>query len=487
MPAREAHRERARKAEHEIAGHGAAVPRGLDVAPGRAPPYGRFGWMFPRLEACDVSEEAVDALVKRMRRPPAGEEENFAVPAGFTYLGQFIDHDITFDPVSSLDQDIDPHAVVNFRTPRFDLDSVYGSGPKVQPYLYDWSESEQPGTRLLVGRGAAKGVDDLPRNHHGRALIGDPRNDEHVIVAQLHLLFIKFHNAVVDRLSSKVEDPFREAQQIVRWHYQWIVVREFLPKVVGQSMAQDVLPRRRGRAGPAVRLEYFKWETEPFIPVEFSGAAYRFGHSMVRDSYGLKRLPRSGSGKPAKPIFPDLAGHTWLPRELVIDWERFFLLGDDVRGLQRSFRIDPSIAQPLFDLPDHEGQLPRRNLQRGNRLGLPSGQAVAHAMERPKLSPEDLRLDGLEPGVRDKLIEATPLWYYLLCEAAKAGGRDAPPEPGAHLGPVGGRIVAEVLVGLLAGDPNSYLSEEPSWKPKLGTRGDFTMADLINFVRSSEA
>jgi hypothetical protein len=462
-----------RNADYRVSGHGASVPRGLDVAPGRDAPYGRFGWMFPGLAACKVSDKGIDALVERMRRQPTDGNPNPCIPAGFTYLGQFIDHDITFDPVSSLDQDIDPHALVNFRTPRLDLDSVYGSGPKVQPYLYDWEESEPPGTRLLVGHNAFDGTDDLPRNEQGRAFIGDPRNDENAIVAQLHLLFIRFHNAVVDELGRGAKDLFATAQRMVRWHYQWIVAHEFLPKVVGQSTMKQVLT-------PRVHLEYFKWGAEPFIPVEFSGAAYRFGHSMARSRYGLR------SGERARTLFPELAGLTWLKKDLVIDWGRFFKLAGEP-GPQDSFRIDTSIAGPLFTLPDGDSELPRRNLKRGKRLGLPSGQAVASTMEQPALSEQDLGLDDptLEAPLRDELLGATPLWYYVLCEAAKGGECNGRPEPGAHLGPVGGRIVAEVLLGLLQGDPNSYLSKEPTWQPTLGTGDHFTMADLIEFVRGS--
>jgi len=425
--------------------------------------------MFPCLPACDVGDVAIEELVRLMwARAPAGHQmENFHVPAGYTYLGQFIDHDITFDPTSKLDQRNDPHALVNFRTPRYDLDSVYGSGPKAQPYLYDW-ESRPAGTRLLIGRSS----DDLPRNHQGRALIGDARNDENVIVAQLHLLFIRFHNAVVDllckrRVKTREGDLFETAQRIVRWHYQWIVIHEFLPKIVGSQLA-------------GMQRKYFKWEREPFIPVEFSGAAYRFGHSMVRNQYGIKRIPEDEPPPTAIDLFPDLEGFRPLSKELVIDWERFFELEGLEAQAQASFVIDTAIARPLFKLPDRDQALPRLNLERGCALGLPSGQEVARAMDdAPALPGEALLLDDEVPDdVRETLLRETPLWYYILCEAAHAAN-------GAHLGPVGGRIVAEVLVGLLEGDPSSYLSQEPAWQPEeLGTGDDFTMAHLVDFAAS---
>jgi hypothetical protein len=471
--------------------HGTVVPRGQQVEPGASPPEGRFGRMFPCLQPCDPSDAAIDALVKLMGdRAPGQPKDNPSIPAGFTYLGQFIDHDITFDPTSKLDQVNDPRALVNFRTPRFDLDSVYGAGPEAQPFLYDWGESKPRGTRLLVGdnRGA---WNDLPRNQQGRALIGDARNDENVIVAQLHLLFIRFHNAVVNRLCGQrvpEKEIFDEAQRIVRWHYQWIVVHEFLPKVVGKPSADLVLEPAPPGTAPTVHRKYFAWQREPFIPVEFSGAAFRFGHSMVRAQYGLKR--RAGRAvQHAVELFPKLSGLRRLPDESVIDWERFFELPGVARPPQSSHRINTTIVKPLFRLPERDdGELPRLNLRRGRDLGLPSGQDVACVMHEPALTKEELLLAKVPAAVRDEILRATPLWYYILCEAAKELDGEGRPQAGTHLGPVGGRIVAEVLVGLLEGDPSSYLSVKPKWYPReLGPRGDFTMADLVKFAQRPAA
>jgi hypothetical protein len=439
--------------------------------------------MFPSLAACKVTDPAIDALAAWM-----GDRDNETSPnvpnieAGFTYLGQFIDHDITFDP-TPLGARRGEHGLVNFRTPRFDLDSMYGAGPVAQPFLYDWKDSVPPGVRLLVGR---RTVPDLPRNRQGRALIGDARNDENLIVAQLHLLFIRFHNAVIDHLALNGTDDdelFGEAQRLVRWHYQWIVVREFLPKVVGTDTAERVFPDRPGK--PAiVHREYFNWRREPFIPLEFSGAAYRFGHSMVRPEYGVKRIPPGAAGLKLIPIFPQLQGFRPVPDRFVIDWERFFEPrepeGPPLFQIQFSMKIDTSIAAPLFGLPEREPNLPKRNLLRGRKLNLPSGQDIACVMHEPLLSDEELQLPHIDKRFHGALRRAAPLWYYILCEAAteRGGGQ------GAHLGPVGGRIVAEVLAGLLEGDPNSFLSRNPSWRPKgLGAvDGDFTMADLVKFV-----
>jgi hypothetical protein len=440
--------------------------------------------MFPPGRESDYREEVIEELVRLMstRAPAAEQRENLRIPAGFTYLGQFIDHDITFDPTSKLDQSKKVRARINFRTPRYDLDSVYGSGPVAQPFLYDWKESEPPGTKLLVGHNALNGVDDLPRNQQGRALIGDPRNDENLIIAQLHLLFIRFHNAVVDLLSSRGDvagpDLFDEAQRLVCWHYQWIVVHEFLPKVVGKEVADSVFEHSRDGRTPKVHLKYFRWKGEPFIPVEFSGAAYRFGHSMVRNQYGITRPPDGGPPPHATNLFPQLAGFTWLSKDLVIDWERFFEFPGLEILAQRSFQIDTAVAKPLFKLPDRGRALPRLNLRRGRELKLPSGQKVAAEMRESELPEEALLLDDqVPPRIRAALLDATPLWYYVLCEAAHVRG-------GSHLGPVGGRIVAEVLVGLLEGDPNSYLAKQRTWQPgELGTGSDFTMVDLVNVAQ----
>ena len=467
MPAGRAHSD----AERGVAGHGAAVPRGQDRDAGRDPPRGRFGRMFPDLAACSASVDALHALADSMKRRESSGD-NTEIPAGFTYLGQFIDHDITFDPTSLHDRRRDPHALENFRTPRFDLDSVYGSGPVVQPFLYDWKEYDPPGVKLLVGHNAIDGTDDLPRNQQGRAVIADARNDEHRIIAQLHLLFVRFHNAVVDHLKSKKvpdEKLLGEAQELTRWHYQWIIVHEFLPKILGEDLAE-------------VDREHFKWQREPFIPVEFSAAAYRFGHSMIRDAYGIRRRPEGGEVQHAIPLFPQLAGFTWLPRRLTIDWERFFMLPGVKREPQASFQIDTAIASPLLHLPEGDAELPRRNLLRGHKLELPSGQDVACAMHRPRLTEQQLQLgDVKNTRLRAELLASTPLWYYILAEAESEHG-----DSGAHLGPVGGRIVAEVFIGLLEGDPCSYLRRDPGWHPSdLGR--SFDMGRLVTFVEESEA
>jgi hypothetical protein len=473
-------------------GHGLTPPRGQGTVTRGDPPPGRFGKMFPLLPACEAGPDAIEKLFELMEQRQSQSKPNTDVPAGFTYLGQFIDHDITFDPMSKLEPPSDPHKLVNFRTPRLDLDSVYGAGPQDEPFLYDWEESKPGGTKLLVGKNevdpspAAKdrlAAEDLPRNQQGRALVGDPRNDEHSIIAQLHLLFIRFHNAVVDHLrkTEKEEGLFDRAQQIVRWHYQWIVIHDFLPKVVGPKMTEDVLIARK----------YFKWRREPFIPVEFSGAAYRFGHSMARARYQLRR---GGHGESQKtiPLFDGLAGLERLRESVLLDWDRFFNFRTPTNGIplpQFSLKIDTSLAAPLFKLPEDKGALARLNLARGRALQLPSGQKVAKRLRARALKEDELLLDEQALGnARAVLQRSTPLWYYILCEAPTTPGIEGVNLPGSHLGPVGGRIVAEVLVGLLKGDPSSYLNAEKPWEPKeLGIGKEFRMVDLIRFAGEAPA
>ncbi|MDP1849187.1 MAG: heme peroxidase family protein [Solirubrobacteraceae bacterium] len=462
-------------------------PRGQD---GRAESGGRFGRMFCDAARPDPGDDAVEELVRLIEKRSATHGPNDTIPAGFTYLGQFVDHDITFDPTSKLDGDNDPLALVNFRTPRFDLDSVYGSGPDDQPFLYEWTNRDDRGVKLLVGGDAA--LADLPRNAQGLALIGDARNDENLIVSQLHLLFIRFHNAVADHIrdTQRLQGAalFERARQVVRWHYQWIVTHDFLRRVAG-PLAGEVLRDGDSPSAPAsVHLRHFNWEDEPFIPIEFSGAAYRFGHSMVRPKYRLMR------GAPVVAIFPpagaesgdgDLGGFRPLTRPLALHWDLFFWEKPIEHTTNSSLRINNRVALELFAVPDR-GVLPRLNLQRGRALDLPSGPAVAAAMGARQLDARELQLEPLaDDGLHEILLNQTPLWYYVLCEA----GTNEFGRGGEHLGPVGGRIVAEVLVGLLQGDPESYLSCDPAWRPTLPAARacDFTMIDLVRFVRDAEA
>jgi heme peroxidase len=505
--------------------HGERGTRGLDSAPQSNLPHGRFGRMFRNLPVFDLSddpqtlENQIEALAASMIQETEpdkpldadDEDQNPEIPAGYTYFGQFIDHDITFDPVSSLQRQNDPDALEDFRTPRFDLDSIYGRGPADQPYLYQPDDKAKLALGRPVDNGSGQGGFDLIR-FGNTALIGDPRNDENVIVSQLQSAFLRFHNAVVDRVREQrgldvSTDVLKEAQRLVRWHYQWVVVHDFLrDHIVGSEVVDDILRPvtykvmrlAEGAQNPETdpvgpveesvlrqHLLFYKWANKPFMPVEFSAAAYRFGHSMVRPSYFFNDFVRRQTEPNRTPIFSDdpnplanLNGFRPLPDDWAFDWKYFFDTVDEQNLPQPSYRIDDELVHPLGTLPGEPPapgfrSLARRNLRRGIALGLPSGQTVSRAMGIEPLSDAELDLEGKGAP---SFVGNAPLWYYVLRESKlRCGGR--------RLGPVGGRIVAEVLIGLLAGDPLSYLRVEPNWQPTLGPElGHFAMPDLLRFA-----
>lgn len=504
---------------------GRKVRRDQSVVPESSLIAGRFGRMFRNLPSFEPGEATIDKCVEQLVEPTgAGEElDNPEIPAGFTYLGQFIDHDLTFDPVSSLERQNDPDGLRNFRTPRLDLDCVYGLGPADQPYLYQREDpAEQEGVdpaerkspnKLLVGRGESAEEEDLPRNGDDEvALIGDPRNDENIIVSQLQLAFIKLHNQIVHDIIKEGKDGrpdlrlhlwstgdvFREAQRLTRWHYQWVVLKEFLPKICGTAVMNELLEEIPvegvGTRRQIKELEYYKPKELPFIPVEWSVAAYRYGHSQIRPDYVLNErladIRKANEQKPGIDIFienPDdanrlehLAGGRKLPPIWTLDWRLFFEQNppgtpeEKQKKPQKSRLIDTKLAGGLRFLPgtsDGHRFLARLNLERGRTMGLPSGQAVARRMSIKPLTPRQLGLQG-----------EAPLWFYILKEAQLEPGNE-----GKHLGRVGGRIVAEVILGMLQEDPFSFLRTEPTWEPVLpapisGSKERWGMADLLTYA-----
>lgn len=492
-------------------------PRKEDNQPiGQFVPTGKFGRLFPELrplvpanKSLEEFKKSLEYLGNAMTDPefpddpsnndPAGDNKN--VPAGFTYLGQFVDHDITFDITSLQETLIDPLALRNFRTPMLDLDSLYGAGPEVQPYLYELERPEF----FLIGQTTESPTgrqdeqlsilpNDIPRASSMLGLLGDPRNDENLIVSQLHLAFLKFHNKVVQGIKDGTipqESPirksaFEEARDLVIWHYQWIVLHDFLKRILDNEQLNLVLQH-----GPS----FYKPQGDAFIPLEFSVAAYRLGHSMVRAAYDYNRVftfletdskltsatlellfeftAKSGSRG------TELGLNPTLPTNWIIDWRRFFEIDPAVpAGLSR--KLDPLLVDPLKKLPNvpAPNSLAVRNLLRGLKVGLPPGQSVARYMGFEPLSPTDIGTgeDGKVAKEHGFDIES-PLWYYILKEAEIQGS-------GEHLGQVGSRIVAEVFVGLLQKNSSSFLARKPEWKPILPAQkpGTFTMADLLRFV-----
>ena len=486
--------------------HG-APSRGSDVPHGNNGPTGLFGRMFGTLEGrrpTGLKEAEKYGLPggKMDGGATDKDQENPDVPAGFTFFGQFIDHNITFDALTRLGEQAAPNGLTDMRPPRLDMSNLYNAGPVVSSYLYDPASHQ---TKLAL---STDGV-DVPRMSPSVAVIGEPRNDENLLLNQLHVALIKFHNEVVDQLRAKkittafgdllpdkpdnepgTEQPgvpldqlldvdnyydrvFAEAQRLVRWHYQWIVAHEFLRNFTDPHILEDVRTN-----GP----RFFRPGGRPFIPVEFAVAAFRFGHPTVRSGY---QVNDHFSGK----IFPDdpdekpptrtkrtsLIGGAPVGPKFAVDWSYFFAVDQDRRP-QRARKILASLNTQLLDLPveavpgAEHGALARpvaslavRNLLRSEAQVLPSGQDVARKVGEVPLT--DDQLDGKGPAY---------LWYYVLKEAeVLAGGR--------HLGPVGSRIVAEVLLGLLDADPASYRSVYPAWRPTLGD-GDFGVVDLLRFA-----
>ena len=447
------------------------------------------------LDAGDALDKGPVALildpVLNMKNP-----NNTSHTAGTTFMGQFLDHDMTFDLTSRLGQPAEPLASPNARTPALDLDSVYGGGPLADPELYvavDPRSRRRP-TKLRIERGGL--FEDLPRNQDRSAIIADPRNDENLVIAGLQAAVIKFHNAAVDLVAGAgrdgADEVYRKARQLTTWHYQWLIVHEFLPLFIGQPMVDDILRNGRRYYRPAVG----------YMPVEFQGAAYRFGHTLVRPSYRANRIGDVDAAGEAAPFFGlifdpaaegqadpiDLRGGARARRRF-IGWETFFDFGEfEADGVTAAVKpnklIDTRISTPLFNLPlgaiasgDPPTSLPQRNLLRHVTWSLPSGQSIARAMRVPALSDRDFpELRSFRLG----LEESTPLWYYIMREAAVM-------ENGRHLGPVGGRIVGEVFIGLLQLDPGSYLSASSPWRPTLPTRGgrvtgDFRMVDFLTLA-----
>lgn len=507
-------------------------------------PTSYFGRMFqpgPGGKPGSPIETALEELGTAMKDKT---EHRGSITAGYTYLGQFIDHDLTFD-VTPLEEAVpEMDRTPNFRTPFLDLDHVYGGGPNVSAFLYDHG-SDRGKERFLIGETSLKTLDgqtldkrkfkaspdDLPRNRQGIALVGDPRQDENLILAQLHVAFLKLHNKVIacpDLLKcsphylagpngSKLTE-FQAARRLVTWHYQWIVRKDYLdqildPKVFDHVDADGFKPIQLGAPGD------FR------IPIEFSVAAFRFGHSMVRDSYSYnahqaeKRLSLmcllalTGPGdKIPCPEFPRVKGVPFaLPANLVIEWRRFFMRaqanqgGSTFPGLDVSELVDTQIAQGLHSPPNQAGlpiqttnlfsaavankatkqlPLPVKTLWRGSRVGLPTGQdVVKEIMARlgtqlcQKLGIVSLEPAELTNNPRDAAIlqkygfdTKTPLWYYLLKESELR-------HSGHRLGPVGSLIVGNVIIGALYADPNSYVtvagenstisSKDKWWQPTL--------------------
>jgi len=412
---------------------------------------GRYGRMFD-LPPLVADETLLHRLGAAGGFCDGGDcEEDARIEAGWPFFGQYVAHDLTADR-SPLRAHVDLAALRNVRSPRANLESLYGGGPAGTPYLYRRDDT----AKLLEADG------DLPRNQEGIALVGDPRNDVHVFMSQMQVAFVRAHNVLVDRLREDgiaQGELFDEARRALSWHYQWLIVNEFLPNLVGADLVDEL-----ASDGP----RHYRPRSEPFIPVEFADAAYRYGHSQIRQLYRLQ------PGGPLYPFFPDLIGFGPIG-DRGVDWSLLY----DVPGrapAQRAKPIDGQLPRSLIELPkaitgavDDRAyrSLAARDLERGQGTGLPSGEAVAALLGADVLTEDELALR--QHGWQGE----TPLWLYILREASVR-------QAGDRLGEVGGRIAAEVLYGVIAADPESYVTLEPDWSPTLpGRGGSYRLVDLL--------
>jgi hypothetical protein len=442
--------------------HAVRIARDYCLAPERvdAPIYGgRYRSLFPELPALQVDEGALHALGRPGGPCDMGidssDDADARVAAVWPFFGQFVAHDITADR-SPVTHHGDADRLRNVRMPRANLEGLYGSGPVGSPYLY---AKDDPAKLLLSADGS-----DVPRNYEGIALIGDPRNDVHLFTSQMAVAFIKLHNRLVDRLREDgiAEDVlFEEARRAATWHYQHVIVHEFLPSLIGTQLTTELL-----EAG----AQLYRLDGDPYIPFEFADAAYRYGHAQIRAGYQVN--PRFGP----LTVFPDLMGFGPVAPERTVDWA----LQIDVAGhpaAQRAKRIDSRLCAALIALPTQVSgsepgtdyaSLANRDLQRGKAVALASGEAIARHLDVPPLTAAQLGL--AERGWTGE----TPLWLYILKEAEVL-------HAGEHLGPVGGRVVGEVLVGIIDADPESFRSVDREWQPTLpGRRAQgFGLADIL--------
>lgn len=437
---------------------------------------GSFGRLFPELDPLFTSSDLIEALGK-----PEGLMDTLSptsdsdIPAAYTFLAQFVDHDITLDVNSKLDSDWIQNAnkLPNLRSVSLDLDCVYGFGPEASPHLYDNDEEG----KLLSGNPQNK--NDLARAKDGTALIGDPRNDENIFVSQLQLVFIRFHNKFIDQGLH-----FEEAQRQCRNHYQYIVLHDFLKRVCDPQIFDLALKKIYQHDYP------LKFEPDRHgkleMPVEFSVAAYRFGHSMVRSIYPIN----------AKYLKVELfsekfntGGFSRVPKELTIDW-RYLLDLDSKIKYAKSKNIDEKLAKELNDLPFMQSSEPNpnkrslsfRNLLRSRSLGLPSGQSVAKALAEcgyPIDTDVNLKLEkikgfsSLSAKLKAELKDQTPLFFYILRESINS----------PNLGQVGSAILMEVFGGMLVNCSTSYLEDE-DWEPNkdiVCSDNQLTLRDIVKF------
>ncbi len=472
-----------------------------------APPF-----RFSRLGPNGGGRQLTDAIRRKVANSmAAGGGGSGKIPAGFTYLGQFVDHDLTFDKTSvMLGENVSPADLVQARSPSLDLDSLYGAGPtdpeSAKFYAADGIHLKMGKTEAAEGIAAKDGF-DLPRGAGNtvakkrKAIIPDPRNDENLAVAQAHLALIRFHNRVVDTLPGSVPaaNRFAKAREIVTRHYQWMLRTDYLPRICAPAVVNDVFTngRKAFEVGvPATDV--------PTMPIEFSVAAFRLGHSMIRRNYNWNKIFDDGFGS-LELLFTfsagsgQLGGGRRLASTWIADFRRLYDFGQAGKAnltvpkakFNRAMRIDTTLVNPLKFLPEFqdgpavEANLAFRNLARAKMVRLATGQQMATFLKGKnvnltKLTNAQIRdgnngagLDGLTQAQRAAFVKDTPLWFYILREAELNGGK---------LTGVGARIVAETFHRAMEGSQHSIV-RNPGWRPTLGPNSTtFRMVDLLFFA-----
>lgn len=413
---------------------------------------GKYGKLFPELKPLIVGNKDLIDLTERMIDYDWQCRDSNVVSNGLCIFGQLLAHDMTFEVTSKFRGYSQYESFVNDRSIRMDLDCMYGQWS--QDFLYDMNNRN----KLLLGEQYIKDEDcwfDLQRNVQEKALIPDSRNDENIIVSQLHALFIRFHNQMVDHVKKdcSVNDIFKEARKHVIWHYHWLILHEYLYKITDWTVFEDILEN-----GP----KYF--DVPIFLPLEFTGAVFRTGHSQTREKNRINEYTE-------KNLF-ELGAFQKMDE--YVDWHYLFDFEDD--KVEYARRIDTKIGKIFHDIPfirsndKYERSLPYRNMKRAIVYGIPSGEDIARRM---CVTPLEIK--------ETKHLDGTPLWYYILKEAEVLG------HEGEHLGPVGSRLMLECFLGILNNDQYSFLVLHPKWKPEIGRKeGQFDFVDLIEFSEISE-
>ena len=479
--------------------------RTLEAAVEEATPPFFFSRMGPAGTDRQLTDPTLNKLGDIMASGGGGAAQ---IPAGFTYLGQFVDHDLTFDKTSvMLGENVSPADLLQARSPSLDLDSLYGAGPgdsESERFYEDDGLHLKTGKTVAVGNLGAMDGFDLARGAGStvaakrKAIIPDPRNDENLAVAQTHLAFIRFHNRVVDTMASSVPQGQRleKARQIVTRHYQWMLRTDYLPRICAEGVVNDVFANGRKAFEVAVPATQ-----TPTMPIEFSVAAFRLGHSMIRSAYNWNKVFDNGDGT-LDLLFAFSAGsgtlgeNPRLPSNWIGDLRRLFDFGEANRPtlvvpegkFNRAMRIDTTLVNPLETLPGFAGDednLAIRNLLRAKMVKLATGQQMAAFLKNKgvtltKLTKAQIRdgnggadLGALTQTQREAVLADTPLWFYILREAELNQGR---------LKGVGARIVAETFHRAMEGSETSIV-RNPSWRPSLGPDDEtFRMVDLLLFA-----